>query len=495
LSRSFAAFRSPSAIVVFETVAVGLFQFGTYWLLIRFTDAKVIGLWVLVNSLLSMARIADFWSRGLSSFAGQARGRGSPEDAHAYVVTAIASAGMAYLVAALAAFPAVWLAAGWIGGAGNAPLIRSILPLMIVTFWLSSMAAIYQLGFLGFERPGLKALQTIGGALLFLAFSLVLAPRFGIWGILLAQAIQAGLMLLYAVIAYHGVLARGLGRARWTRKRFDELALYGIKAAVVGVFQLASEPVIRVIANAFGGLAAVALVELASRLILLVRGVILSLGQILVPAFARLGHDGEKEVSRLLVQTERMFLMLGVAAFSLLLSAAPLAGWLILGVHADGFAAILWLLGAGWFANLLSGPAYFLLAGRRHLRPLLASHMSHTLGAAAFGWTGGTLFGFPGALAGISLALLGASALLYRATMPARETGLLAVLLARPWTLAPLAGASLALAPFWSAMAQGPLSLSAIAIASVPLAATLLLVLATFPIRQVLHNAVMPAQG
>jgi small-conductance mechanosensitive channel len=104
LSRSFAALRSPSAIVVFETVAVGLFQFGTYSLLIRFTDAKVIGLWVLVNSLLSMARIADFWSRGLSSFAGQARGRGSPEDAHAYVVTAIASAGMAYLVAAVAAY-------------------------------------------------------------------------------------------------------------------------------------------------------------------------------------------------------------------------------------------------------------------------------------------------------------------------------------------------------------------------------------------------------
>ena len=65
---------SPSGVVVVETLLLACLMFGTFSVLVRVTDLETVGLWVLVNALLSFSRAADFWSRGLSSFVGEARG-------------------------------------------------------------------------------------------------------------------------------------------------------------------------------------------------------------------------------------------------------------------------------------------------------------------------------------------------------------------------------------------------------------------------------------
>ena len=72
--------RSPSGIVIIETVLLALLMFGTFSVLVRVCDMHTIGLWVLVNSLLGFARVADFWSKGLSSFIGEARGQGDDDE-------------------------------------------------------------------------------------------------------------------------------------------------------------------------------------------------------------------------------------------------------------------------------------------------------------------------------------------------------------------------------------------------------------------------------
>ena len=131
--------------------------------------------------------------------------------------------------------------------------------------------------FLGFERPGLKALLTIGGALLFLALVLVLAPERGLWGLLLAQALQAGVTLAVGLAVLAWVILRPFG-GRFQLDLLKEVVSYGARALGFGLFQMAIEPVIRLVVNAFGGPAAVAVVELAARLIATARGLIVSIG-------------------------------------------------------------------------------------------------------------------------------------------------------------------------------------------------------------------------
>jgi O-antigen/teichoic acid export membrane protein len=84
-------------------------------------------------------------------------------------------------------------------------------------------------------------------------------------------------------------LARGPGgwRIGWSGRQFRQMIGYGGKAMVLGAIQLAIDPIIRLIADGYGGVAIIPALELAMRLIAVARSFVAPLAQVLIPAFAR----------------------------------------------------------------------------------------------------------------------------------------------------------------------------------------------------------------
>jgi O-antigen/teichoic acid export membrane protein len=405
----FALLRSQYAIVIAETILLTLLTFGTFSVLVRLTDVKTIGLWVLINSLLSFSRMADFWSSGLVSFVAQSLGDGQREKAGRLVSTAMISSAVGYLLLIIVVWPIIHVFAGSIPGVEDKELVQKILPLMSLTFWLLSTANTYQVGFLGFNRPGYKVIQTVGGAALFLLFSIVFVPRLGLWGILVAQCVQAMLMLLFGFIGFHFGIAKNSGGVAWDKADFRQLAGYGSKATVVGVLQIATDPLIRLLVSSFGGLAAVTLVEVVTRIIVAVRGLILSVGQLLVPAFARASVEDEEVTTTLYREVCQIFVVVTVPTFAVLLCLSPIFEHAMLGASQPLFLPMLWLLCLGWGVNIASAPAYFLMTGRRNLRPLFWNRLTSLLFVAVLGSLGGWLFGVIGVTVGVSMSLIGHS--------------------------------------------------------------------------------------
>src|SRR3546814_4682836 len=70
----------------------------------------------------------------------------------------------------------------------------------------------------------------------------------------------------------------------------SDLAGFGSKAIGLGAMQLLTEPILRLIANHFGGLESVGIVDFASRLCQIPRTFVGAIGQTMVPAFARATH-------------------------------------------------------------------------------------------------------------------------------------------------------------------------------------------------------------
>jgi len=430
---------SPSGIVVIETMLLAIINFATYSILLRVTDMEMIGLWVLVSSLLAFSRIADFWSHGLSSFVAEALGRGDRPAATGLVSTASITGAAGYFILASIGTAVVYLLADSIAGVDHAASLRGVLPLIAATFWLTSLAGVYQLAFFGFGRPLLKAIQTLGGALLFMLAATLLTPEYGLAGIILAQALQSVAMLGFALVAFHGFIATK-GSTLWQRGHLASLVAFGSKAIPVGVFQLMIEPVLRLLVNYFGGLATVAVVDLASRLIALARGVIVSLGQILVPAFAHLTAKSVFSAGALYRDTNQLFLIVSIPAFSLMLSAVPLLEEILFGRPEGQFLPSIWILSVAWFANLVASPAYFFMLGRRRLRPLFWSHVIMTVGAIILGSLGGLLTGLYGALVGVSVAFIAAAIYLIRQAehVVGEPAGYRRFLHGRPQALLPL---------------------------------------------------------
>lgn len=405
-------FRSNSAITIMETIATTLLAFATFSVLARVTGLETVGVWALVASLLSFSRAADFWTRGLASFVGESVGKGESKVAVGFIATSALTGALGYLLIGLVSAPLIHFFANAIVGAENAHVLRSILPLMVGIFWISCMASVYQLGFVGYGRLGWKATLTVMGQILFLLGAVVLAPDLGLRGILYAQAIQGLVVLILSALIFHLHIARTRPDRWWDMARFRQLFNFGSKSLLLAMLVMAIEPSIRLLGSYYGGLAQVAIIEMASRVLAAARALITSLGQVMIPAFARHIGGDKAERAALYEDVLLLFALLGWPATAMVIAASPLVNLVAFGHPTDMLAVYNIVLGLGWLINLISAPAYFLLMGSRHLRPLFISHFVMAAGTFGLGHLGGQLGGVSAAMAGAALGLAVSSAYL-----------------------------------------------------------------------------------
>lgn len=405
--------RSRTGIVLSETFVNAMLAFLTYAIIVRITDLATVGLWALVSSVMAFARSVDIWSRGVSAFVAQARVTDGDAPAATYVSTAAAAGAAGYAVVTLVAAPLLWWGLSLAVDPAAERLLIDILPLMLMGFWLNSVGGIYQLGFLGFERPELKAIQTIGGSLIFLFGTLLLAPAYGLVGMVIAQIVQGIAMLLFALVVFHFGMMRGQAFRLFDGRMVRQLVGFGSKAIGLGAMQLLTEPILRLIANHFGGLASVGIVDFASRLCQIPRTFIGAIGQTMVPAFARSAFGAEDEQRRLYNHSRGMIIPLSVTMMSSTIGGAYLTGWLFIEQTGIDAALITAILAIGWLANLVTSADYFMLFGRRNLRVLTLSHIVMVGGMVALGFAGGALGGFLGAMIGAMMGVVISSWMLF----------------------------------------------------------------------------------
>lgn len=407
-----ASIRSRTGIVFSETFINALLAFVTYAVIVRITDLGTVGLWALVTSLMAFARSVDVWSRGVSAFVAQARIRGGDGTAATYVSTAALAGAAGYAVVTLLVAPMLWGGLALIVDHEAERLLTGILPLMLISFWLNSVGGVYQLGFLGFERPALKAVQTIGGSVIFLVGTLLLAPTYGLAGMIVAQIMQGVAMLVFALTVFHLRMMRHIAFRLFDRHMFVQLAGFGSKAIGLGAMQLLTEPILRLIANHFGGLESVGIVDFASRLCQMPRTLVGAIGQTMVPAFARATHASPIEQRRLFDHGRAMVVPLSVSMMAAVIGGAYLAGWIFIEQTGIDAALITAILAIGWLANLVTSTEYFMLFGRRQLRTLTMSHIAMVGGMLLLGFLGGFAGDFLWAVAGSMAGVVASSAIL-----------------------------------------------------------------------------------
>ena len=408
-----ASISSRTGIVLSETFVNALLAFLTYAVIVRITDLATVGLWALVSSVMVFARSVDVWSRGVSAFVAQTRVAEGDADAATYVTTAAIAGAAGYTLVTLLTAPLLWWGLGLVVDRTAEPLLIEIVPLMLINFWLNSVCVIYQLGFLGFERPELKAVQTIGGSLIFLAGTMLLAPTYGLVGMVVAQIVQGVAMLLFAIIVFHFGIMRRQAFCLFDSRMVRQLAGFGAKAIGLGSLQLLTEPILRLIANYFGGLASVGIVDFASRLCQIPRTFISALGQTMVPSFARSAHSPEYEQRRFFDQSQALIIPLSVTMMASVVGGAYLAGWLFINQTRIDAALITAILAIGWLSNLIASTEYFMLFGRRKLRILTLSHLVMVGGMLTLGCVGGVAFGFLGGITGAMAGVVLSSWLLF----------------------------------------------------------------------------------
>lgn len=424
-------FISPAGVTILEHASITVLMMAAYAILIRRYGLEVTGIWVLMTALVNFAHVGDVWSKGLLSFMGEARGANAPQNAASYASTAIITGALGYFILIALCGGVLYVLSPYVFPAHYLDGVTATLPLLVFAYWLIASAGNFLQAFIGFGRPLIAAIQRVGGAVIFLIGIGIHASDDGLASIFQIQIIQGAAMICFGVIVYFGMIVRPLKHAIWDRRKLGELVRFGSKMLTVGFVQSAAEPIIKFMVGHFAGIAVVAVMEIANRLIQGVRGLTLSIGQIVITYFARIASQRknpekkmEKSAEILSIADEfctisSLIISGSIAMFSLLFAFAPLLKWLFFNTEMARpetalFALILVALGLAWLFNAIMSAAYFLLVALRHSASLFITEVIRTGLIACFGFIMGQMFGLNGVLVGIILGFVISSLYLFQ---------------------------------------------------------------------------------
>lgn len=451
LSRN-ALFAAGQAIIVIICL------FIAYRLVIQHAGLERFGVWSLLIAGASVARVGDVSGAGaLARFVATSPADDADHRAdlvHTVMLTSLAlntTLGLALWLAAPLTLP-LFIPAAYLADA------ELLVPYVIASLVLGSLAVAATSGLDGAQRADQRAVVVAGASIAFVVACAALVPSLGVVGFGIAQLVQQVLLLLlgFAVLRRHIPGLTWLPR-RWRRDVFVETTGYALKLNGISVLGLMFEPLAKLAFNHAGGPALVALYELASRLVLQVRSLVVAASTPLVPAFAARPGAADARFRELVERAMRVACLAAVGITIATLVGAPVMSLLVLGRLAPDLLVMNAALTAGWAINVLSMPFYFAAQGQGILRWNFASHTAIAVSVLLGALVVVPPFGVGGLVGAILVGLIvsACAALLGNAAM----FGLGAILLRLRWwivgavlSIAALCGASgLALA-----MAAGP---------------------------------------
>ena len=397
-----------ATLTVFQVITSGVTLFFLYRYLLKTIGLELLGVWSIVLATTMAAKISELgFSGSVVKFVAKYTALNNTQRVSEVIQSATLS--VAFFIASVAMITYVPLQhlleyAVPHSGLGAA---LAIFPYALISLWLNAIAGVFQSGLDGCQRIDIKSYLMIGGNIFYLIAVFVLVPYFGFLGLAYAQVLQSAALLIFGWMLLRKELPY-LPRLfiRWDRSAFLEMWRYAVNFQVNSLAAMLYDPVTKALLGKFGGLSMVGIYEMASRMIMQFRTIVVSANQVLVPAIAGLEESGRDKIPKIYQQSYALLLFITIPYFAAILLAIPFISEIWIGSYDSMFVNFSVMLAVGWFLNLLTAPAYFSYLGIGCLRWNTASHLTTAVLNLALGLTLGHFYGGYGVVAAWVVALV-----------------------------------------------------------------------------------------
>lgn len=392
-----------------EVIVTGVCFFLLYRVVIDAIGIEAIGIWGLLTAILVLPTIADpIVGSGITTLVAREESTRWQGAVAEIIETAAISK---------AAITGLLLAASYHGVAlilerltEDHVAARELVLLVGVSLWVGAVASVPLAGLEGRQRVDLRSAVLMLGAILNLVVAAILVPDHGIVGLGQARMVQSLFVLVTAWLVLRGVLTSApLLPRRWSRKYLRALAAYGFRYLSASSAMALIDPVTKALMAKFGSVELVGYYELASKLVLQVRALLVSLSRVLVPAVADLQRREIAAVVDLYQKSCRVNAYLAVPAFGLLVVTAAPIGEIWIGREESFFELATFVLCLGWLTNTLATPAYFANLGLAQLGWNTYGHFAMLALLVLFGYPMGALLGGTGVAIAVGFAIASGS--------------------------------------------------------------------------------------
>jgi O-antigen/teichoic acid export membrane protein len=196
---------------------------------------------------------------------------------------------------------------------------------------------------------------------------------------------------------------------RWSASLFREMFGYAANFQVNGIAQLLFEPTTKALLSKWGTLSDVGYFEMASRMVMQIRSLLVAANQVMVPVITTQQERTPTHIPNTYKRCYDIMFYLSIPIFSLLLVVTPLISEVWIGAYQPTFVVFAFLLITSWALNTSTVPAYLAFVGTGQLRWNTLSHMLMGVTNLLLGYIMGYMFGSIGVIVGTCLAILAGS--------------------------------------------------------------------------------------
>jgi len=200
---------------------------------------------------------------------------------------------------------------------------------------------------------------------------------------------------------------------KWNKRIFKEIVGYGLSVQAITITTMLYDPITKALISKFGGLSMVGFYEMASKMVLQFRSLIVSANQVLVPTIADLNESDPERIRSVYLTSYRLLFFLAVSLYALIIIGTPIISEIWIGHYERQFVILGILLAIGWLLNTINVPSYFANMGKGDLKWNVAGHVVIGILNVGLGIALGQLFGGIGVAVAYVIALAIGSAVIY----------------------------------------------------------------------------------
>ncbi len=362
---------------IIQTLISTLFLLVLYRYLLEHLGSEQLGLWSVLLASISVTRLSDMGLGGtIVKFV--ARYRTFKDDFQAAEIIHTATISVAFSMGFFCFLIYLLLDKFLILFIPKTSffLVSKILPWVLISFWLGSIANIFQSALDGCQRIDVRNIIMVLANTIFLITGIFGVFKIGIVGLAFAQLLQSSFLLIFNWLAIRKYIVRLRATPfLWNKNKFKEMFSYAVNFQINSIAILLFDPVSKLLMSRYGGLSSVGYYEMASQMVLKLRALLVSALQPLVPAVAELHEISTKKIRNLYFNFYKILFFVNLILYVSMFIFLPFISFLWLGYFEIKFLFFACFLIIAWGINSLTIPAYFFNLGTGDLRWNTISHV------------------------------------------------------------------------------------------------------------------------
>jgi O-antigen/teichoic acid export membrane protein len=356
-----------------QVIIVGLSYFFVYKILINRLGVDLLGVWSLIIATTSISNLANFgFTSALVKFVAEYNANNNHREINKLLFTSFFSMLVMFTLVTLIVYILAYFFIERLVGTSYIGVALNILPLSLFSLFINALSSVLTSALEGFQRNYLRNLIYSVTVICYLLLTVALIPFYGLVGLAYAQVIQSLLIFILAYLYLKKLIQSfSLIKWNWDKEVFKRLFSYGYRIQMISIFQMLIDPVTKILISKFNGITTLGFYEMASRLIIQLRQIIVSMTQVTIPIVS---HFNQTNKSAIKYVYERgisfvVFLVFPLVAGIFLF--IPYLSGIWIGQAEPVFINCVYILALSMLVNILCAPAYFNSFGDGNLNGVL----------------------------------------------------------------------------------------------------------------------------